>query len=1150
MTIPLNDATLPPSPLDEVIAAYLLALESGQNPNRHAWIEKHPEVAEGLRAYFADEDRFERAATPLMDAMVTVAASGILTDAVVSIPYFGDYQLLEEIDRGGMGVVFKARQVSLGRSVALKMILSGQFACGDDVRRFRDEASAAAGLDHQNIVPIYEIGEHDGRQYFSMKLVDGSSLRREMATFQGRPTEAARLMVAVARAVHYAHQHGIIHRDLKPANILLDKQGQPHVTDFGLAKRFGESAHAAEAQMTQTGALLGTPAYMSPEQALGRHKEISTSTDVYSLGAILYEMLTSRPPFVGQTPLEVLAQLKEVEPSPPRRLRPELDRDLEVICLKCLRKEPLQRYGSAEALADDLDRWLRGEPILARPSGITERAWRWCRRNPVVAGLAGAAVFSLVLGITASSHYAIKANEKAKLAAANEFVAIANQKQADSKAAEAEANAAEARAQTVKVQKEKDRADANYMRFGRDRYVADIRLAQQGFEDGSIGRLRDLLDGQKPEKTVGVDLRGFEWHYWNRLCHTDLLTLQTHGARSVAYSPDGKLLALSGTNYNLKIVDATTGRQILDLYRRHKDPYVWCVAFSPDGKRLASATGEFGNASDPDIQICEVATRREIVRFNGHTAGIFSLSFSPDGKHLASSSKDKTVRIWDTTTGTETFNVTTASLPLGVAFSPDGRRIATCTDSFPLLGKPGELKIWDVAEKKEILDFKGHNGRIFCIAFSPDNKFLASGGADGVKLWDPNSGKLVRSIAGGGECVAFSSDGKRIASGDGAVRIWDTATGKEISTYKGTLGRVTSVAFRPDGQRIAAADEWMVKVWDTATTQKPLSPYTGFDSWYTSTAFSPDGKRLIAAGHGPIRVWDTTTGAELLKVKTGDKPVLCLAISPDGTRLALGGEDTTIKLLDAITGAQIRLLEGHTTQINGVAFSSDGSRIVSASGDGHNSDEPPEIKVWDSQSGKELLGFKGNSRQITSVTFSPDGKRIAGGITQYGIFSTDGQGGKYQKEFVSGEVQLWDAATGQALLRLKHLAHVQSVSFSPDGTRIAAGGRDSKVWDATTGQEISTLKGPTGQVNSIASSPDGKRVVTVSESGGVQLWDPVTGQESMTFRPGNEGLLGVAFSPDGKQLAAVGGRTVRIWDASPPISVTIGVDGAILPPAN
>jgi hypothetical protein len=371
--------------VNRLIAAYLEAEQDGKTPDRSALLREHPELASELGSFFADRDRFREMADPIT---VDVGASAAVSPSLGMVRYFGDYELLEEIARGGMGVVFKARQVSLNRVVALKMILSGELASPADVQRFRTEAEAAANLDHASIVPIYEVGEHKGQHYFTMKLVESGSLKQKVAQLVVQPRAAAELVSQVARAVHYAHQRGILHRDLKPANILLDANDQPHVSDFGLAKRVGAS------DVTRTGAIVGTPSYMPPEQASGK-KGLSTAVDIYSLGAILYELLCGRPPFAGETPLDTLLLVMEKEPDDPRRFNRHADRDLCAIALKCLQKAPEARYESAAALADDLQRWLNGEATRARPPSLAGQAWRWLRRN------ATAAVGVILLGLVA-----------------------------------------------------------------------------------------------------------------------------------------------------------------------------------------------------------------------------------------------------------------------------------------------------------------------------------------------------------------------------------------------------------------------------------------------------------------------------------------------------------------------------------------------------------------------------------------------------------------------------------------------------------------------------------------------------------------------------------------------------------------------------
>jgi hypothetical protein len=496
----MSDAISRDERLQAALLDYLKAVDAGQKPDQDELLARHPDLAEELKAFFADHAAIEKLAEPVRAGAAQHAAEmpTLAPDATTAtdpslgtVRYFGDYELLEEIARGGMGVVYKARQVSLNRLVALKMILAGQLASPDDVRRFQTEAEAAANLDHPNIVPIYEVGEHQGQHYFSMKLIEGGSLSQAISLQPSAISqkEAARLMATVARAVHYAHQRGILHRDLKPGNILLagsgpihgvqlggspDKSGhyEPYITDFGLAKHV-----EGDSKLTRSGAIVGTPSYMAPEQARGE-KGLSVAADVYSLGAILYELLTGRPPFQAATPLDTVLQLLDQEPVSPSKLNARVDRDLETICLKCLEKDPPRRYESARALATELEHWSRGEPIQARPVGQGERLWRWSRRNPVVAGMAATIALLLtvaLVGLTVG------------------LVLVTNSKEEEANARKiAEGKTEEARFNL---------------------YVAQMNLVQRDYETNNIGHVRELLENWVPRSDTEKDLRGFEWHY-------------------------------------------------------------------------------------------------------------------------------------------------------------------------------------------------------------------------------------------------------------------------------------------------------------------------------------------------------------------------------------------------------------------------------------------------------------------------------------------------------------------------------------------------------------------------------------------------------------------------------------------------------------
>jgi WD40 repeat protein len=1060
-----------------------------------------------------------RAGEPLVpdtlqgSAPATINRPPSFSDVAVG-PIVTGYEILGELGRGGMGVVYKARQLGLNRTVAIKMILSGGHAGRGDLERFRAEAEAVAKLQHPNIVQIYEVGTQDGRPFFSLEFCEGGSLAARLHSEPLPPNQSAALVEVLARAMQAAHDKGIIHRDLKPANVLLGAVptgsqlsptalpfGTPKITDFGLAKNISE-----ESSRTQSGAILGTPNYMAPEQAAGKIRDVGPSADIYALGAILYECLTGRTPFKGETPWDTIEQVLNQDPLPPSRLRNRVPRDLEIICLKCLRKEPKKRYPTAGELADDLRRFLNRDPIKARPVGNLERVWRWARRQPLAASLLGLLLVVIVGGVLGLSFLYVRAELGWKTAKKQRDAADEARQDAE----EAEKRARQDRDAADRARAKADRAKELQRRVS---YAAQMNLAQTALQENLFDRATNLLMGWK-----GDDLRGFEWRYLKAVSESGLrLREHTNLVSCVSFSPrlGEKRMASASLDHTIKIWDAETGKKLFDV-GGHDGP-VRCLTYSPDGALLASG-GE-----DKVVRLWNAETGKPLGKLEGHTDTVHGVAFSGDSRHLASASEDGTVRLWNVEGLTPGLVLRGhRGGVLAVAFSDDGRLVASG-------GWDRTARLWDVAPGKEKRRLDGHKGWVWCVAFDRDGKRLATGGWDKtVKVWDVSSDAAPRTFkdyTSPVRDVCFSQDGQRLAtlSIDRTIKVWDLLTGQVARTGTATGVEARGVSFSADGQLLVSVH---FDYSGTALGTDALRVLEGHGSSVHAVAFRPPGgqsqsvHRLASAGaEGKVRVWDPDHPSDepLVLGAEDSLPVRCVAFDTKGALLAAGGEDGLVHLWGVETGRELRSLHGHTGWIMGVAFQPNGNLLASASEDG-------TIRLWDLTANEPSEGqgsvrrLEGHKGTVHGVCFSPDGKRLA----------SAGQ---------DGTVRVWDVETRKEVLTLPG-AHqgkpVRSVTFSPDGHTLASGGWDNDValWDADTGTQRRRLHGHTYGVTSVCFSPDGKRLASGSGDRTVKLWDVETGRELLTLQEPAGGITGVAFSPDGNRLAASSwDQKVRVWSA-------------------
>ena len=1027
---------------------------------------------------------------------------------------FGDYELLEEIARGGMGVVYKGWQKSLQRLVAIKIIRLEQ-AGPDSAERLTSEAKAVACLQHPHIVGVHEVGRLDNQHYLTMDYVEGCNLHQLCAKEPLAPRRSARFVKTIAEAIHYAHQQGVLHRDLKPSNVLVDPFDQLHITDFGLAKSL-----TTDAQLTLSGQTLGTPQYMPPEQASIHHGQVGPWSDVYSIGGILYHLLTGRPPFVGGQVGDVLQQVLSSDPASPRLLNPSVPRDLETICLKCLEKDPRGRYATAGQLAEELDRYLADRPIQARAASYLERAGRWCHRRPLIASLLLALVVTLATGMSG-------------------------------------------------IVWQWQRAIAGELQARRNAYAGDMVLVQQALAEGDWGRARTFLDRQRP--TIGqMDLRGWEWRYRWQQCQRDpsfrrSLFQHQSAVQTVSLSADGQWLALGGSDGMVVLVETASGRTRV-LQQTSGTSAV--VAFSPavdvlaftqsDGSRATS----YVDTAQGKIKFWDVTAGRELFAID-HAARILALAFSPDGRFLAASTTsattDETIKVWELPG--DQLRSSESRLIMDLRVSSEWSKVdltqvsnhstgASLYAAFdgPLAISPrGDLLTYgDVTGRVHVLEFPrgenrllfpAHDGFVTALAFSPDGRMLATAAGysdSSIRLWSMETGNAMgQPLAGHQRYIhdlKFSPDGKVLASAsaDQSIRLWKMPSGRDGGLIRGHCQELLALAFLPDGKGLVSGAKdgavWRWNLMPQRSSRPAASTAAGIWQW----AFLPDGKTGAAVTiDGSVQLWNLAEMQAQETIHELGRDNWMASASPDGRFLAVGDRHGAVKVWDLHQRRMRRKLDvAGDKAVVFAKFTSHGSRLTAA-----GLDSDGQVIQWDTATWKPTASWSFGCLLVTG-DFSSSGRFVFGGC-------------------VDGETRILTIRRQNERRLARSTGLVTGAAFSPDETVLATGDDQGNLtcWNTRTWQPMgSAVRGHRLGIYSVAFSPDGQRIATAGASGeeAVLLWDLAVRRTVATLEGRGSRFIWASFSPDGNTIVAIArdSGTMHLWRAPAWTEITAAEDDA------